>query len=60
MTIDKAIELGIEAEFSLRSHKFIDHADAIELLIEAGKRVREHRVTPVCRPDIPLPGETEK
>lgn len=41
MKLDNAIELSKEAETSLRNKKFIDHADAIKLLIEAGEEKLE-------------------
>jgi hypothetical protein len=40
--LSKALELNKESEQSLRKHKFIDHADAIKLGIEALKRVKLH------------------
>jgi hypothetical protein len=57
MQIPKALELNKESEQSLRKHKFIDHADAIQLGIEALKRVKELRVS--GKPDrySILPGE---
>lgn len=60
MKLEKAIELGKEAEKSLRSHKFPDHADALLMLIEAGKQVKHNRALSVWYPDTLLPGETEE
>ena len=42
--LEKAIELSKESERSLRSHKFIDHADAIKLGTEALKAIQEERL----------------
>ena len=44
MKLEKAIELGKDAEKSLRDHKFPEHADAIKLLGEAGERILYERV----------------
>lgn len=45
MKLSKARELNKESEKSLRDHKFIDHADAINLSIEVIKWVELCRVT---------------
>ncbi|GAH94550.1 unnamed protein product [marine sediment metagenome] len=58
MNPDKAIELNKESEQSLRKHKFIDHADAIQLGIEALKREKEYRPRTEPRNFDLLPGET--
>lgn len=58
MKLDKAIELSKEAEASLRSHKFIDYADAIKLGREALKRVQQFRADPDWPDLTQLPGET--
>ena len=60
MTLKKAIELAIDAERSLRSHEFTDHADAILLLIEAGKMIKEGRDKPGGMFFHDLPGETNE
>lgn len=57
MTLDKAIELNEDTEKSLRDHKFIDYADAVKLLIEAGKRLRSNRNFSSDIDLSPLPGE---
>lgn len=45
MNPSKAIELNRESEQSLRKHKFIDHADAIKLGIEALKAMADIQET---------------
>ncbi|MBA7708456.1 hypothetical protein ES703_117355 [subsurface metagenome] len=57
MQISKALELNDESEKSLRKHKFIDHADAIQLGIEALKREKEHRELDIDTRFGLLPGE---
>lgn len=59
MNLAKAIELGKEAERSLREHKFHDHADAVGVLIEAGKLLQTLRMIPDFGIENPLPGETK-
>ena len=39
MKLSKAIELGKEAAQSLKQNKFHDHADAVQMLIDAGRRL---------------------
>lgn len=60
MKLSKAIELNEEAVRSLRDHKFIDHADAIILGIEALKAVKKFQSmgSKIC--PLRLPGETEE
>lgn len=53
-----AIELNQQSEQSLRQHKFIEHADAINLGIEALKRVQRRRELRLSYYMAPLPGET--
>lgn len=43
MKLEKAIELSPEIEKSLRSHKFIDYADAVKLGEEALKEKLERQ-----------------
>ena len=58
MKLEKAIELSKEAKESLKQHKFHDHADAVQLGIEAMLRIyRQRRLEiPVNQPL--LQGET--
>lgn len=57
MKLSKALELNKESEQSLRSHKFPDYADAIQLGIEALKhRKREKEFKYIDAHDL-LPGE---
>lgn len=58
MKLSKAIELNKESEKSLRDHKFIDHADAVQLGIEALERISTMRSNPNYNRAAPLPGET--
>lgn len=60
MTLKKAIELGKDAEKSLKFAGHYDHSYAILLLIEAGKRELESRGA--LRPSLYplLPGETQE
>lgn len=60
MNLPKAIQLNTESEKSLRDHKFIDHADAARLGIEALKREQEHRELDIDTRFGLLPGETER
>lgn len=57
MKLDKAIELNKDSAKSLRSHKFIDHADAIQLGVEALIRLKELRVEDPLGRYYYLPGE---
>ncbi len=57
MKIPKAIELNKESEQSLRDHKFIDHADAIQLGIEALGTVQKWREEHRDLGFLLLPGE---
>jgi len=59
MTLDKAIELNKESEKSLRSNKYIDHADAILLGNEAIKLFERMRNNPTLSFCPTLPGETK-
>lgn len=59
MNLDRAKELNKESEKSLRSHKFVEHADAIKLTNEAAEWILLARVhSPGAVPDL-LHGETE-
>ena len=60
MKLEKAIELNKESEESLRKHKFIDHADAIKLGIEALKAIEVYRSANESWLSLPLPGETKE
>lgn len=60
MNLPKAIELNKESEKSLRDHKFIDHADATQLGIEALKLVKKCRHSPNSWFVKELPGETNE
>lgn len=60
MKLQKAIELNQESEKSLREHKFIDHADAIKLGIEAMKQVQFYRSIPDGKHHNLLSGETDE
>lgn len=57
-TIEKAIDLNKESEKSLRSHKFIDYADAVALGNEALKRIKACREPEGGSPLPPLAGES--
>lgn len=59
MKPEKAIELNEESERSLRSHKFIDHADAVALGNEALKRLLTESPYPSAYQRELLPGETK-
>ena len=59
MTLDKAIELNIESQRSLRNHKFHDHADAVKLGNEALKLYQHNRLIGQHVDPITLPGETK-
>ena len=60
MTIDKAIELNREASKSLRAHGFPDNAAAVDLGIEAMKRLEHLRKDfPSLRYEL-LPEETKE
>ncbi len=59
MKLTKALELNKESEQSLRNHKFIDHADAIQLGIEALKAIERMRHEDVSDEILQLPGETK-
>jgi len=60
MNLPKAIELGKDAESSLRSHKFIEHADAIKILGEAGEQLLAIRQAHPEFRTFQLPCETEE
>jgi len=60
MKLEKAIELNKDSEKSLRSHKFIDNADALLLGIEALKRLILARASDHRLDELLLPGETEE
>lgn len=59
MNLPKAIELNEESERSIRQDKFIDHADAIKLGIEALKQNLKARKKGYFSVEFALPGETE-
>lgn len=60
MTLQKAIEILKHPPFYPSTPSDKDYADAIKLLIEAGKRLVAARVTPDFICDLPLPGETKE
>ena len=59
MNLNKVLELNEESEKSLRSHKFIDHANAILIGNEAIKCVINNRLFGIPNSVNPLPGETK-
>lgn len=59
MNLDKAIELNDQSEDSLRSHKFIDHADAVKLANQALIRMQQGREKGYDFFGHLLPGETD-
>jgi len=60
MTIDEAIQQLGFLKIRFREQKIIDKADAIQLGIEALKRIKKRREQPYSQSRAPLPGETEK
>lgn len=60
MNIPKAIELSEAAERSLRTHKFIDHANAVALGREALKSHQKAIAAGWFPPGYKLPGETDE
>lgn len=60
MNLDKAIELAKESVQSLKKAKFHDHADAIQILIKAGKYRQSVKEAGYIDEDDLLPGETKE
>lgn len=59
MTIDEAVKSSQEATVYLGIHHQDRLAKAVQLGIEALKRLRNHRTVDFCSADILLPGETK-
>lgn len=57
MELKKAVELNKESAESLRKGKFIDHADAVKLGIEALSHLIRLRACSVAFRNMRLPGE---
>lgn len=60
MNLPKAIELNKEAVKSLKRGKLHDHADAVQLGIEALERLAFNRLNTIASSDALLPGETDE
>jgi len=58
MKLDKAVEFNKEAVQSLKKHKFHDHADAVQIGIEAIKEIQGARDYSLIDVSKLLPGET--
>ncbi|KKM24042.1 hypothetical protein LCGC14_1609170 [marine sediment metagenome] len=59
MTIDEAIEIGTTLNHPMQSKINMEEWEAIQLLIEAGKRLAFNRLNTIASSDELLPGETE-